>query len=90
MSQTPPHNDQWPWPDDLDACIAAPASDHVLCENDAVRVLEVIIEPGTREPLHTHRAPSVMTGQPEFATTPGTRSPMRHPALPSRKREPPG
>jgi hypothetical protein len=48
------------WPDDLDACIAAPASHHVLFENDAVRVLEVIIEPGTREPLHTHRTPSVM------------------------------
>ena len=60
MSETPPHNDQWPWPDDLDACIAAPASHHVLFENDAVRVLEVIIEPGTREPIHTHRAPSVM------------------------------
>jgi hypothetical protein len=60
VSPTPPHNDQWPWPDDLDACIAAPASHHVLFENDAVRVLEVIIEPGTREPLHTHRTPSVM------------------------------
>ena len=60
MSQTPPHNDQWPWPDDLDACIAAPASHHVLFENDAVRVLEVISEPGTREPRHTHRAPSVL------------------------------
>jgi len=60
VSQTPPHNDQWPWPDDLDACIAAPASHHVLFENDAVRVLEVIIEPGTREPLPTHRTPSVM------------------------------
>jgi hypothetical protein len=60
MSQTRPHNDQWPWPDDRDACIAAPASHHVLFENDAVPVLEVIIEPGTREPLHTHRAPSVM------------------------------
>jgi hypothetical protein len=55
MSQTPPHNDQWPWPDDLDACIAAPASHHVLFENDAARVLEVIIQPGTREPLHPHR-----------------------------------
>jgi hypothetical protein len=92
MSQTPPHNDQWPWPDDLDACIAAPASHHVLFENDAVRVLEVIIEPGPREPLHTHRAPSVMIvdrpARIRYYT--GTRSPMRHPALPSRKREPPG
>ena len=73
MSQTPPHNDQWPWPDDLDACIAAPASHHVLFENDAARALEVIIEPGIREPLHTHRTPSVMIvdRQPESATTTG-------------------
>ena len=93
MSQTPPHNDQWPWPDDLDACIAAPASHHVLFENDAVRVLEVIIEPGTREPLHTHRTPSVMIvdRQPESATTTGDALTYEtHPALPSRKREPPG
>jgi hypothetical protein len=50
----------WSWPDSLDACIAAPQSHRVLFENDIARVLEVVIEPGTREPLHTHRAPSVM------------------------------
>jgi hypothetical protein len=27
---------------------------------DQVRVLDVVIEPGTREPEHTHQAPSVM------------------------------
>jgi quercetin dioxygenase-like cupin family protein len=50
----------WPWPDSLDACVAAPASHLVLLENEAVRVLEVVIEPGVREPTHTHRAQSVM------------------------------
>ena len=40
--------------------LAAPASHRVLLENDRVRVLEVVIEPRTREPEHTHRAASVM------------------------------
>jgi predicted metal-dependent enzyme (double-stranded beta helix superfamily) len=31
-----------------------------LMDNERVRVLEVVIEPGTREPEHTHRALSVM------------------------------
>ena len=50
----------WPWPNTMDALVAAPDSHHVLFENDRVRVLDVLIEPGTREPEHTHRAPSVM------------------------------
>ncbi|HEX5302089.1 MAG TPA: hypothetical protein VFW50_34370 [Streptosporangiaceae bacterium] len=29
-------------------------------ENNRVRVLEVVIEPGTHEPEHTHQVPSVM------------------------------
>jgi hypothetical protein len=44
----------------MDALLAAPASHRVLVDNDRVRVLEVVIEPGTREPEHTHRTPSVM------------------------------
>lgn len=60
MTGTPEHDDGWPWPDALDALVAAPQSHRMLFKNDAVRVLEVIIEPGAREPLHTHRAPSVM------------------------------
>jgi short-subunit dehydrogenase len=35
-------------------------SHRILLDNDRVRVLEVVIEPGTREPEHTHQAPSVM------------------------------
>jgi hypothetical protein len=32
----------------------------VLLETTAVRVLEITIEPGDREPEHVHRCPSVM------------------------------
>lgn len=39
---------------------AAPASHRLLLENKQVRVLDVVIEPGAREPEHTHQAASVM------------------------------
>jgi hypothetical protein len=48
------------WPPELDALIAAPDSHRLLFENDRVRVLEILIEPGAREPEHTHQWPSVM------------------------------
>jgi quercetin dioxygenase-like cupin family protein len=51
---------EWSWPRELDALIAAPDSHRLLFENDRVRVLEIVIEPGAREPEHTHRWPSVM------------------------------
>jgi predicted metal-dependent enzyme (double-stranded beta helix superfamily) len=44
----------------LDAVIAAPKSHKILLENDRVRVLEVVIQPGEKEPAHTHSLPSVM------------------------------
>ena len=50
------------WDPALDAVTAAPDSHRVLLDNDQVRVLEVIIQPGEREPAHTHRWPSVMVG----------------------------
>ena len=50
----------WPWPDSMDALLAAPTSHRVLLDNNRVRVLEVVIEPGAREPEHTHQAPGVM------------------------------
>jgi hypothetical protein len=50
----------WPWPERMDALHAAPASHRVLLDNDQVRVLEVMIEPGAHEPEHTHQAASVM------------------------------
>ena len=34
------------WPPELDAVRAAPQSHRVLIDNDRVRVLEVIVEPG--------------------------------------------
>jgi hypothetical protein len=48
------------WPPSMDAVVAAPESHRVLFENDDVRVLEVTIAAGHREPEHTHRDPSVM------------------------------
>ncbi|OGX87506.1 hypothetical protein [Hymenobacter coccineus] len=35
----------WPWPDSLDAVVAAPQFHRVLFENDRVRVLEVTVGP---------------------------------------------
>ncbi len=49
----------WPWPDTLDALIAAPAYHRLLLENEAVRVLDTTIPPGHTVPVHTHRWPSV-------------------------------
>ena len=45
----------WPWPDDLDAMIAAPGFHTVLFEDDRVRVLDGRVPPGTTVPVHTHR-----------------------------------
>jgi hypothetical protein len=50
----------WPWPDSLDALIAAPDHHRLLLENDNVRVLEVRIPPGQFVPVHTHRWPGVI------------------------------
>lgn len=50
----------WPWPDSLDALIAAPAFHEVLLENERVRVLDVRIGPGEILPVHTNRWPSVL------------------------------
>jgi len=49
----------WPWDAGLDAVEAAPASHRILLENERVRVLEVVVPPGMKEPVHTHRWPSV-------------------------------
>jgi hypothetical protein len=77
------------WPPHLDALAAAPESHRLLFENERVRVLEVVIDPGAREPEHTHPQPSVMivdrpariryfeqgalTFESPAETTPGTR-----------------
>jgi hypothetical protein len=45
----------WPWPDSLDALIAAPDHHSLLLEDSRVRVLHTTIPPGAVVPLHTHR-----------------------------------
>jgi hypothetical protein len=49
----------WPWPDSLDALIAAPKHHTLVLENDKVRVLDTHIPPGDTAPVHTHRWPGV-------------------------------
>jgi hypothetical protein len=53
--QPPAASDPWPWPDSLDALVAAPAYHRRLLENDRVRVLQTLIPAGALVPLHTHR-----------------------------------
>jgi hypothetical protein len=44
----------WPWPDELDAVVAAPDFHMVLFEDERVRVLEGVVRPGETVPVHTH------------------------------------
>ncbi|HVO11428.1 MAG TPA: YciI family protein [Vicinamibacteria bacterium] len=48
------------WPAALDAPTAAPRNHRVVFENDRVRVLDVVVEAGEREPLHAHCWPSIL------------------------------
>lgn len=59
FGQTATNFDKW-WTPRNDALAAAPQNHKLLFENDEVRVLEVTVAPGIREPLHAHRYPSVM------------------------------
>lgn len=45
----------WPWPDSLDALVAAPNHHQLLLEDRRVRVLHTHIPSGDLVPLHTHR-----------------------------------
>ncbi len=47
------------WPASMDAVAAAPGNHRVLLENDRVRVLEITVAPGEREPVHAHCLASV-------------------------------
>jgi len=49
----------WPWPDSLDAMVAAPQHHKLVLENDRVRVLDTRIPAGDLVPVHTHRWPAV-------------------------------
>ena len=59
LGQSTSKFDKW-WTPESDALAAAPQHHKVLFENDEVRVLEVTVPPGVREPLHAHRYPSVL------------------------------
>lgn len=48
------------WPQELDAVVAAPQNHKVLLENERVRVLDVTVAPGEREPVHAHCWPSIL------------------------------
>jgi hypothetical protein len=50
-----PNPKAWPWPDALDALVAAPAFHQLLLEDERVRVLHTRIAAGAVVPLHTHR-----------------------------------
>jgi hypothetical protein len=52
--------DQKDWPEELDALIAAPRHHALMCENEAVRVLDTRVSPRQIVPLHTHKWPSVL------------------------------
>jgi hypothetical protein len=61
MQVNPPSGQQeWPWPDSLDALTAAPDYHRVILENERVRVLDTSIRAGERTPVHTHRWPAVL------------------------------
>lgn len=53
-------HESWPWPDSLDAIVAAPEYHHVLLENERVRALDVHIPPAHTVPVHTHRWPAIL------------------------------
>jgi hypothetical protein len=46
-----------------DAVTAAPFSHRVQFEDEHVRVLEIVLEPGAIEPVHVHALPSVIMGE---------------------------
>lgn len=53
-------DNSWPWPDSMDALIAAPKHHSVLLENESVRVVHTHIRIGDFVPVHTHRWPGVV------------------------------
>ncbi len=48
------------WHKKYDAVNAAPNSHKILLENEKVRVIEVVIKAGEKEPMHHHKWPSIM------------------------------
>jgi hypothetical protein len=52
-------SEAWPWPDSLDAVVAAPKHHTLVFENESVRVLDTRIPVGDTVPVHTHKWPAV-------------------------------
>ena len=66
--------DKTQFPEGFDAVQVAPDNHKVLFENAFVRVLELSLPPGTKEPMHHHRWPSIFlkldSGEPRtYGTT---------------------
>jgi len=51
--------EDWCWEEEKDAMQASTKNHHVLFENEDVRVLEVVVQPGEREDFHTHKLKSI-------------------------------
>lgn len=60
MSTGDKTNTVWPWPDALDALVAAPDHHTLVFENDRMRVVRTRIPAGQTVPVHTHRWPFVL------------------------------
>jgi hypothetical protein len=56
----PTDRQYWPWPEELDALIAAPDNHTLLFENESVRVLDTRIGPRKTTPVHTHCWPGAL------------------------------
>ena len=54
-----PQKASWPWPESLDAMIAAPQYHQLMFENERIRVLDTRIPVGDIVPVHTHRWPAI-------------------------------
>jgi hypothetical protein len=65
--------DKFSFPDGFDAVQAAPKSHKVIFENAFVRVLDVIVSPGTTVPMHHHRWPSLLLSWDTGGKTPHIR-----------------
>ncbi|MFC3559756.1 hypothetical protein [Pedobacter jamesrossensis] len=50
----------WNWADSLESVKNAPSSHKIVYEDSKVRVLQVILQPKTVEPIHTHQFKSIM------------------------------
>jgi hypothetical protein len=53
---------KWNWPDSLDALVAAPVNHKLVFENEEFRILEVTVNPGQLDPIHTHKGESIVWG----------------------------